>query len=351
MSEEKKQLTFPAIWKKPLSWIFTIIIILLTYSAYILFVPNISPNSPSEGYIYIKDGCQVNDVIDNIEKHTKVNNTGALKQAAMLLRYTKVKPGKYEIHWGMNNFTLIRNLRSGRQVPVKLSFNNIRTKQQLAARLSEQLMADSTSIIQLLDDTAFLAKRQLTPETAIALFIPNTYEIYWNTTALQLFERMEHEYSKFWTPKRKALADSIPFTPVEVITLASIVEEETNNKADRPMVAGLYINRLKQDMPLQADPTVKFAVGDFGLRRILLEHLRVKSPYNTYKNNGLPPGPIRVTSPAAIDAVLHYSKHNYIYMCASETLNGMHKFTSDWTEHCRNAKKYQEELNKRKIFK
>jgi len=244
---------------------------------------------------------------------------------------------------------LIRILRSGRQTPVKLTFNNIRTKQQLAARLSTELMADSTSILKLLNDTAFLASYNLNPNTSISLFIPNTYEVFWNLNAKELFERMNKEYAKFWTDERKAKAAAIPLTPTEVTTLASIVEEETNNKHDRPMVAGLYINRMKAGMPLQADPTVKFALGDFGLKRILFGHLRTESPYNTYKHLGLPPGPIRVATENGIDAVLNYTHHKYIYMCASETLNGEHKFAATWEEHQVNAKKYRKGLDDRKI--
>ena len=161
---------------------------------------------------------------------------------------------------------------------------------------------------------------------------------------------MNKEYHKFWTDERKAKAAAIPLTITEVSTLASIVEEETNNRKDRPMVAGLYINRLKAGMPLQADPTVKFALGDFGLKRILFGQLRVESPYNTYRNLGLPPGPIRVSTPEGIDAVLNYNHHNYIYMCAAETLNGEHKFAATWEEHQKNAKKYRQTLNEMKIF-
>ena len=267
------------------------------------------------------------------------------------MRYDqKIRPGRYEIYAGMSNFTLIRNLRSGRQKPLKLTFNNIRTKEQLAGRLGKQLMADSTKIIQLLNDSAFLSAYGLTPNTSISTFIPNTYEVFWDLDALELFERMKKEYDKFWTVDRKAKAAAIPMSELEVSTLASIVEEETNGKTERPTVAGLYINRLKIGMPLQADPTVKFAVGNFGLRRITGEHLRFISPYNTYKNTGLPPGPIRVSTPDGIDAVLNYSKHNYIFMCAKETLNGEHNFAIDYKEHKANARKYQKALNERKIF-
>ncbi len=339
-------------FSKPIIWLGYAVIAVVLYFAYILFMPNIFPKADIKAYLCLPDSSKFEDVISLLEKKATVTNTSAFRQVASLLHYGgKIRPGRYELKSGMSNFQLVRILRSGKQTPVQLSFNNIRTKEQLAARLSEQLMADSTSILNLLNDSAFLAPYNLNPNTSISLFIPNTYEVFWNTNAKALFERMDKEYNSFWTDERKAKAAAIPFTQSEVTTMASIVEEETNNKKDRPMVAGLYINRYKTGMPLQADPTVKFALRNFSLKRILFTHLRAISPYNTYKNIGLPPGPIRVATPNGIDAVLNYTHHNYIYMCASETLNGEHKFAVTWEEHSINAKKYQKELNERKIFK
>lgn len=336
---------------KYLKWAGYLAISIFVYFTYILFMPNIFPKTEEKAYLCIPDNSSFNDVVSILENSAKVSNTMAFKQVAGLLQYgAKIRSGRYELKSGMNNFQLVRILRSGRQTPVQLSFNNIRTKEQLASRLGVQLMADSTSILLLLNDSAYLSTYNLNSNTSISLFIPNTYEVFWNTNAKELFERMNKEYTKFWTEERKAKAASIPLTQSEVSTLASIVEEETNNKTDRPMVAGLYINRLRLGMPLQADPTVKFALGDFSIKRILFGHLRTNSPYNTYKNIGLPPGPIRVSTPNGIDAVLNYSHHNYIFMCASETLNGEHKFAITWEEHQINAAKYQKELNNRKIF-
>ncbi len=339
-------------WKKYLLRVGLSALVVFVYFLYILFAPNIFPRSEEKAFLCIPDSSSFESVVHLLDKEAKVWNSSAFKQVAGLLRYgNKIRPGKYELRKGMNNFQLVRILRSGRQTPVQLSFNNIRTKEQLAKRLSEQIMADSASIIKLLNDSTFLSTYQLNPYTSVSLFIPNTYEVFWNMNAKALFERMHKEYTKFWSAERKAKADSIPLTPVEVTTLASIVEEETNNSAGRPMVAGLYINRFKTGMPLQADPTVKFALGDFSIKRILFGHLRTVSPYNTYKNIGLPPGPIRVATPKAIDAVLNFTHHNFIYMCASETLNGVHKFAVSWEEHSANAERYQQELNARKIFK
>lgn len=346
MTTKKKPKKKAKSTSKAIKWIGIIAAAAILYITYILFAPNISPKTNEKSFLCIPDSSTFSDVTKLLEKDADIFNLSSFKQVSMLLRYgSKIRPGRYEIKPHMNNFQLVRILRSGRQTPVRLTFNNIRTKEQLAARLSTQLMADSVSILKLMNDTAFLAQYGLSPTTAIALFIPNTYEVFWDLNAKELFERMNKEYATFWTDERKAKAAAIPMTPVEVSTLASIVEEETNNKTDRPKVAGLYINRLKTDMPLQADPTLKFAVGDFGLKRLTLKQILFISPYNTYRNHGLPPGPIRVASEKGIDAVLNYAHHNYIYMCASETLNGEHKFAANWAEHQANAKKYQAKLN------
>lgn len=351
MSEETPKQNKVNKLSKPLRIIGIVGGLFFIYFAYILFAPNISPKSDGKAYLCIPDSSSLEQVINLLENEAELSNTIAFKQVSVLLRYDKIRPGRYEIKSGMSNFQLVRILRSGRQTPVKLTFNNIRTKEQLAGRLSSQLMADSASILALLNDTAFLAKDSLNPNTSIALFIPNTYEVFWDMDAHELFDRMKKEYDIFWTDERKAKAAAIPMTPVQVSTLASIVEEETNGKSERPMVAGLYINRLKIDMPLQADPTLKFAVGDFSIKRLTLEHILKISPYNTYRNHGLPPGPIRVASPNGIDAVLNYVQHKYIFMCAKETLNGEHNFATTYAEHQANAKKYQKALDDRKIFK
>jgi UPF0755 protein len=212
-------------------------------------------------------------------------------------------------------------------------------------------MIDSIDIANLLTEKSILQEYNFTKQTLPALFIPNTYQVYWNISAKDFLNRMFKEYKRFWTEERQNKAKAIGLTPIEVSILASIVEEETNNKSEKPMVAGLYINRLKKGMPLQADPTVKFAWQDFTLRRITNKHLTIDSPYNTYKIIGLPPGPIRIPSPEGIDAVLNYSKHNYLYMCAKEDFSGTHNFASTLSEHNRNARKYWDALNKRKIYK
>ena len=242
-------------------------------------------------------------------------------------------------------------LYRGYQEPINLTVSNVRTLDRLARSIGKQLMIDSTEIATVMNDTIFQKRMGYKKETMSSLFIPETYQVYWDMSVDEFFERMQKEHEKFWNQQRLAKAESIGMTPEEVSTLASIVEEETNNNEEKPMVAGLYINRLHKGMPLQADPTIKFALQDFGLRRITNEHLNVNSPYNTYLNAGLPPGPIRIPSPIGIDAVLNYAKHDYIYMCAKEDFSGTHNFASNYADHMKNARKYWNALNERKIFK
>jgi UPF0755 protein len=320
---------------------------------YVLFYPNISPKDAEKAYLLVYPYSTVENVANDIEKTAQISSKTTFLWAAKILKYAyeNVRSGRYEISGETSNLALLRRLRNGQQTPVKLTFNNIRTKENLAARLSQQLLADSTSLIKLLNDSTFLSQYKLTPETSVALFIPDTYEVYWTINADELFSRMHREYKAFWTDERLKKAAEIPLTPVEVSTLASIVEEETNAKTERPLVAGLYINRLKQNMRLQADPTLKFAIGDFGLRRIMIAHIfQAKgSPYNTYLRTGLPPGPIRIPSKNGLDAVLNYSHHDYLFMCAKETFDGTHNFAHTYAEHQQNAKRYQQALNERNI--
>ena len=261
-----------------------------------------------------------------------------------------VKTGRYAIEDGMTMPDVIRKLRSGNQTPVNLTFNNIRIRENLAGRISQQLMIDSLSLLNALEDPANAEKFGFDEYTFISMFIPNTYEVYWDTSIDNLLSRMKREYELFWNEERKEKAGKIGLTPVQVSTLASIVEEEATYADEYPIVAGLYLNRLNRGMRLEADPTVKFAVGDFALRRILFRHLEVESPYNTYKNGGLPPGPIRVPSIQAIEATLSPQQHRYLFMCAKDDLSGRHNFATTHAEHARNAAAYQRALNAMGIY-
>lgn len=301
-------------------------------------------------YVYIDEQRDFTALCRQLEDSAGCERLGSFKRLAGWLGYpSRMHTGCYAVLPEMSNRTLLDDLRRGHQVPVRLTFNNIRLKTDLAERLERQLMLSGDNLLRLLDDSAYCASLGFTPETVLTLFIPNTYEVYWNISAEKLMQRMKREYDAFWTPARLAKAESVGLSPVEVAVLASIVEEETAVADEYPVVAGLYINRLRRGMPLQADPTVKFAVGDFTLRRILLQHLEIDSPYNTYKHTGLPPGPLRVPSARSIDAVLNYMKHTYLYMCAKEDFSGRHNFARTLAEHNRNARRYQAELNRRGI--
>ena len=247
-------------------------------------------------------------------------------------------------------------MKNGLQEPVNLTLPSVRTLNKLSAELSKKLMIDSTSILQALTDEATCEKYGYDTTTIACMFIPNTYDIYWNSSVEKLLDRMKKESEKFWNSDRTQKAKALQLTPVEVITMASIVDEETANNAEKPMIAGMYYNRFKlrnaeypEGMPLQADPTIKYAWKRFDLKRIYNNLLHIKSPYNTYVNPGLPPGPIRIPSVAGIDAVLNLVKHDYLYMCAKEDFSGTHNFARTYQEHLQNAAKYSKALNERGI--
>jgi len=262
-----------------------------------------------------------------------------------------VKPGLYLFEPEMTNLQTVRRLRSGDQIPTDLTFNNIRFKEDLAERITTDTGIDKAEFLSLLNDEAYVNELGFTKETIMAMFIPNTYEVYWTISAKALFSRMKKEYEKFWNSDRKARAEAIGLTPVEVSTLAAIVQDECSIGSESPKIAGLYVNRVKKKMLLQADPTVKFALGDFTIQRVLIADTRIDSPYNTYKYRGLPPGPINLPTIMSLDAVLNYEKHDYIYMCAKEDFSGYHRFAKTLSEHNKNARLFQQEMNRRKIYR
>lgn len=312
------------------------------------WAPNFMPQETV--YIYIGKDKSFTDLCRQLQDSAGCSRIGSFKQLAGMLKYqANIRTGRYAVSPGMSNLQLLNDLRRGHQVATRLTFNNIRFKEDLAERLDEQLMLDKDELLSLLNDSAYCDSLGFTTETITSLFIPNTYEVYWNIPADKLMQRMKREYIAFWTDARLEKAKAIGLTPAEVATLASIVEEETAASDEYPIVAGLYLNRLHRGIPLQADPTVKFAVGDFTLQRILFEHLEVDSPYNTYKHAGLPPGPLRIPTIKGMDSVLNYMKHNYLYMCAKEDFSGRHNFAATLAEHNRNANRYRAELNRRKI--
>ena len=262
-----------------------------------------------------------------------------------------IKAGRYFINRELNNNELLNLLRSGMQIPVKVTFNHLRTKEQLMGKISAQIEADSITIINQLSDTTFLIETGLNNDNVSCLFIPNTYEFYWNISATEFLNKMQKEYDKFWNNERLKKAATIGLTKFEVSTLASIVEMESYKKEEHPIIARLYLNRLKKGMKLQSDPTIIFAIGDFTIRRVLTKDLKINSPYNTYLHKGLPPGPICLPSINAIDAVLNASKNDYLFMCAREDFSGYHNFAKTSKEHSKNARKYRRALNKQKIMR
>lgn len=257
---------------------------------------------------------------------------------------SELKSGSYVVEHGEKAWRLAGRIKKQRQNPVQVKFNNLRTIGQLASRLDVQLLADSASLAAATD--SLLSSQGVLPANFVAHFLPDTYEFYWDEPAANVVAKIIGNYDRFWNDSRLAKARELHLSPDEVSTLASIVEEETNKADERPVVARLYLNRLASKMKLQADPTVKFALGDFSLRRILNKHLQVNSPYNTYMYQGLPPGPIRIPEAATLDAVLDAPAHDYIYMCAKEDFSGYHNFASDYASHQANAKKYQAALDR-----
>lgn len=303
-------------------------------------------------YIYVDQNKDYNKLLSDLQSVAKIENIEAFKTVADFYDYPQnIKTGRYAITPQTTVRQLVNELRRGTQTPVKLKFNNIRTKDDLAERLSEQLMISKEEILTALNDSSLCAKYGLTPETITTMFIPNTYEVYWDTKLDSFLDRMNKEHKRFWTEERLKKAEQQKLSPIEASILAAIVEEECYYTDEYPRVAGLYLNRLHRGQKLQADPTVKYAVGDFGLRRILFKHLETDSPYNTYMYVGLPPGAIRVPSIKGIDAVLNAENHEYLYMCAKEDFSGRHNFAKTHAEHERNASKYRNALNTRGIYK
>ena len=335
-----------------LGFIILIVGIVIAYNIYDkIYSSNIELKDKEYDYLYIPTGATKKDVLRIIDASDRIQNMDDFKWLAEKKNYySHINPGRYQIKEGMSNNALINKLRAGRQDPVDVIFNNIRLKPELAGVVSKQIEADSVDILQLINDRDFLGKYEFTPQTVPAMFIPNTYEFYWNTSARKFIERMHGEFHRFWDGEKNRKAEDIGLTPVEVTTLASIVEEETTKEDEMPKIAGVYMNRLDLGMRLQADPTIKFAIGDFSVNRILDKYLEIDSPYNTYKYAGLPPGPISFPPIAAIEAVLNYENHDYLYFAAKPDFSGYHNFSRTHRQHIINARKYQKALNERKIM-
>lgn len=321
------------------------------YAYQVVYVANFNVEKEAS-YFYIPSGSAFTDVQKLVREQQVVENLMAFSFLAKLMDYDKlVKPGRYLINKDMNNLDVIRMLRAGEQVPTQLTFTAAKFVTDLAAPLAENIELTEAEVNSLLTDSTRMVEYGFTPESYIGMFIPNTYEVYWTIDGPSLMERLKKEYDRFWTPERIAKADSIKMTRNEVVTLASIVQAETAQSDEKPVVAGVYMNRLRKNIKLGADPTLIFAAKDFTIRRVLNKHKEIDSPYNTYMYAGLPPGPIRMPNITSLDAVLNYETHDYIFFCAKEDFSGYHNFAVTYAEHKKNARKYRKALNERKIFK
>ena len=297
--------------------------------------------------LYIRSDAATREaVMDSLRSNKIINNETIFNFLAGRMGYwERIKPGKYDIDKGSSILNIVRKLRNGQQTPVDLVIKKLRTQEDFARLTGNKFEFDSADMMQYLNQNDFLSKHEINSNEAMGLVLPDTYRFFWNTTPEKVFSRLAEETEKYWTPERKQKATAKGFTPLQITTIASIVEEETNAQAEKGNVASVYINRMKKGMPLQADPTVKFALKDFSLKRIYHKHLEAESPYNTYRVKGLPPGPICTPSKKTIDAVLDAPETNYYYFVASPQFNGTHEFSATYDEHLRKARDYQEALN------
>jgi UPF0755 protein len=326
-------------------------ILFFVYNLYnIVFKPNIDLGNQESVIIHIPTNSNFEDVCDILLKKAGLISEKNFKLLAKKKNYVnRIKSGRFKINNGISNNKLINKLRAGIQEPLNLTFNNIRKKEDLAEVVASKLEFSKTDLLRLLNNDSISKLYGFNLDEFPIMFIPNTYEIYWNITPEEFIAKMNNEYKRFWNEERINKANAINLTPIEVSILASIVMSETNKRDEMATVAGVYINRLNRDMKLEADPTVRYAVGDFSIQRILYKHLEFVSPYNTYIYTGLPPGPIYFPDVFAIDAVLNYEKHDYIFLCAKDDFSGYHVFAKSNAEHSRNSRRYHDALNKNKI--
>jgi len=339
--------------KKIILVILSIIFLIGGIIVYIYYTKIFSANVVENAAVLIPNNATFDEVLEIVQPHLK--NKNSFDWVAQQKNYPNViKSGKYLIKKGMNNNDLVNLLRSGKQATIKVTFNNQDTLEKLSGRIAEQIDADSIEILTAILDSNFLQKNNLNRNNVLGIFVPNSYEFYWNTSAEKFRDRMLREYNNFWNSSRKEKANALQLSKKEVITLASIVQKETAKVSERPTVAGLYLNRLKDNWALQADPTIIYALKqkhgeDYEVKRVLNGDLKIDSPYNTYKNSGLPPSLIAMPDITSIDAVLNPKNHEYYYMCASVTNLGSHEFAKTLSQHNQNATKYQRWVSKQGI--
>ncbi len=340
--------------KKILRTLFYIVLITGTLSVILLWVVVLSDNvrNSEPERIYLPSGSDFSDMIDTLVDNEILRSRRSFVITAWLKSFGRsIKPGSYVIGTSMSNNSLVNMFRSGQQSPVQVTFNNIRTIDELAGRVGGQIEADSASLAAFLDDEENYLADGFDRANIISLFIPDSYQLYWSSDAAAFYQRMLREYHRFWSEERRGQAEAAGLTPAEVSVLASIVDEEAMKEDEKSRIAGVYLNRLRLGMLLQADPTLKFAVNDFTLRRVLNHHKATDSPYNTYRYGGLPPGPIRCPSRSGIDAVLNAEHHEYLFFVARFDGTGYHHFSRTLAEHNRYAAEYRRELNRRRIYR
>lgn len=323
----------------------TLMITFVFYGYQICYTPNVLVDKEDRMFI-IKSGATFESVRNDLYDNHFINDAVSFSFLARLSGFDKeINPGRYLLRRNMTNLQALKILKSGRQELVNVTFSVVRLQKDLAEKITKNTGLSPSEFDEALDQFIASNGDGFNKDNILCMFIPNTYQVYFNISPEDLVKRMNAEYKKFWTDERIAKTKELGFTPIEVSILASIVQAESIKQDEAPVIAGLYINRLKKNIALQADPTLVYAIGDFSLKRVLNGHKEIDSPYNTYKHPGLPPGPINVPRIASIDAVLNYQHHNYYYMCAKEDFSGYHNFANDLDEHNRNARKYQRALD------
>ena len=320
------------------------------YTYQMLFSPNFLINHPDK-MIIIDDDTDFKGLTNQLIEDTLLNDVISFSFLSKLMKYSEnIKQGAYKIKMNMSNYDLISMLRAGNQTPINITFSYSRKINDLAQKISEKLKISEKDLMDYITENS-QSNYGFDNQNIIGMFLPDTYEVYWDITPKNLLDRMKSEYDKFWNSERTTKLERVNLSKNEVITLASIVASETNKIDEADRIAGVYINRLRKNMLLQADPTLIYAANDFSIRRVLNKHKKIKSPYNTYMNKGLPPGPIRLSPKKYIDAVLNFENHRFIFFCAKDDFSGYHEFAITLSEHNKNARKFQRALNKRKIYK
>lgn len=319
------------------------------FTAWKILGPSVS--APSEKFIYIKSGTTFNGLKVELLSKKVISGTYWFDKTASILKFETVRAGKFRVNDRVSLLHLIRILKNGKQTPVNLVITKIRLKESLARNMGRLFEYDSLQAIRFLNNPDSLKQYGLDTNTVMAAVMPNTYTYFWNSTPGKVFKKLYEEWEKFWNEERKQKAAKLNLTPIQVSTLASIVDEESNYLPEKGSIASVYINRIKNRMPLQADPTVKFALKDFGLKRIYQKHLAIESAYNTYRNLGLPPGPICTPQLETIDAVLNAPETGYLYFVAKSDFSGVHVFTTNYADHLKKAKEFHQAMNKQEAIR